>query len=154
MNVLNTHERLVLRPLSEVFNQLEALGTTADRIWPEPTMPFRRTDDPMRVGVTRERHGAIRAILDTYQVNERIVWRADLSFLRGTHSYEVREVGSDKTLVRHTVRITLAWWFGPIWRLYVSDMHDRIVERLLDRLADGGPQLKQAIEGEENQHAK
>lgn len=137
MNVLNTHERLVSRPLPEVFSELVALGTAADRIWPEPNMPFRRTDGPMRVGVTRERHGAIRAILDAFEVNERIVWRADLSFLRGTHGFEVREVGGGFTLVRHTVRANLAWWFGPMWRLYVGGIHDRIVEGLLDRLADG-----------------
>jgi hypothetical protein len=142
MNVLNTHERLVLRPLSEVFNELVALGTTADRIWPEPNMPFRRTDGPMRVGVTRERHGAIRAVLDTYEVNKRIVWRADLSFLRGTHTFEVQEVGSGFTLVRHVVRINPAWWFGPLWRLYVSGIHDRIVEGLLDRLADGSAPIE------------
>ena len=142
MNVVNTHERLVLRPLGEVFNELVALGTTADRIWPEPNTPFRRTDGPMRVGITRERHGAIRAVLDTYEVNDRIVWRADLRFLRGTHSFEVHQVGSAKTLVRHTLRINLAWWFGPIWRLYMSGIHDRIVEGLLDRLADGATPIQ------------
>jgi hypothetical protein len=104
MKVLNTHERRVRRPLPEVFEELAALGTAKDHIWPEPNMPFRRTDGPMRVGVTRERHGAIRAVLDTYQVNDRIVWRADQSFLRGTHGFEVRDIGNGSTLVRHEVR--------------------------------------------------
>lgn len=137
MNVLSTHERLVLRPLSDVFNELVALGTLADRIWPEPNVPFRRTDGPMRIGVTWERHGVIRAILETYEVNQRIVWRADLSFLRGTHSFEVQEVGNDSTLVRHVVQANLSWWFGPVWWLYLGGIHDRIVEGLLDRLANG-----------------
>ena len=135
VNVVNTHERLVSRPLREVFNDLAALGTPAERIWPEPNTPFRRTDGPMRVGVTRERHGGIQAVLDAYEVNERIVWRADQGFLRGTHSFEVREVASDVTLVRHVIRADLAWWFGPLWRFYVSGIHDRIMEGLLDRLA-------------------
>lgn len=137
MRVVNIHERLVSRPLAEVFDELVALGTAADRIWPEPKMPFRRTDGPMRVGITQERHGALRAVLDTYEVNQRIVWRADLSFLRGTHSFEVQEAGRGSTLVRHVVRIELAWWFGPVWWLYVSGVHDRILEGLLDRLARG-----------------
>lgn len=138
MHVVNTHERIVSRPLPEVFDELVALGTTADRIWPDPKMPFRRTDGPLRVGVTRERHGGIRAILDSYELNQRIVWRADMGFLRGTHSFEVQEVGTGPTLVRHSIRAELAWWFGPIWRLYVSGVHDRIMEGLLDRLAAGG----------------
>src|SRR5689334_8879154 len=102
MHVVNTHERIVSRPLPEVFDELVTLGTTADRIWPDPKMPFRRTDGPLRVGVTRERHGGIRAALDSYELNQRIVWRADMGFLRGTHSFEVQEVGAGSTLVRHT----------------------------------------------------
>lgn len=135
MRVLNIHERRVSRPLADVFSDLEALGTVADRIWPDPDIPFRRTDGPMRVGVTQERHGALRAVLDSYEVNRRIVWRADQRFLRGTHTFEVEPAADGNTLIRHVVRIDVAWWFSPIWRLYVSRVHDRILERLLDRLA-------------------
>jgi hypothetical protein len=135
MNVLNTHERLVSLPLPEVFNELVALGTPEDHIWPDPNTPFRRTDGPMRVGVTRERHGAFRAILDTFEVNERIVWRAEMNFLRGTHSFEVQEGERGFTRVRHMVRINLPWWYGLIWRFYVSGIHNRIMEGMLDRLA-------------------
>jgi hypothetical protein len=135
MHVVNTHERTISRPLAEIFDDLVALGTAEDRVWPEPGMPFRRTEGPMQIGVTRERHGAIRAILEAYAVNERIVWRAELGFLRGTHAFEVQNAGAGVTLVRHVVRADLAWWFIPVWRLYVSRAHDRILEGLLDRLA-------------------
>ena len=91
----------------------------------------------MQVGVTRERHRTIRAVLDNYEVHKRITWRGDLNFLRGTHAYEVHEAGSGRTLVRHVLHINLAWWFSPVWWLYVSRIHDRLVEGLLDRLADG-----------------
>lgn len=140
MKLVTTHERLVPRTPAEVFGDLAALGTAADRIWPEPKIPFRRTAGPMRVGVTREQHGGIHAVLDAYEPNERIVWRADLRFLRGTHAFEVQDAGNGGTLVRHVIRANLAWWFGPVWRLYVSGLHDRILEGLLDRLAaDAGP---------------
>lgn len=135
MKVLNTHERLVPRPLPEVFSELVALGTSADRIWPEPKVPFRRTEGPMTAGVTKERHGAIRAVLETFEENRRIVWRAELSFLRGVHAFEVQAVEPGYTLVRHVVRARLAWWFAPVWQLWVSAIHDQIVEGLLDRLA-------------------
>jgi hypothetical protein len=136
MDVLSTHERLVPRPLPEVFDELVALGTAEDRIWPVPNMPFRRTDGPMRVGVTTERHGAIHAVLDDFEVNDRIVWRADLGFLSGTHAFEVGHAGDGVTRVRHVLRAALAWWFVPIWWLYVSGLHDRILEGLLDRIAE------------------
>jgi hypothetical protein len=137
MNLVNTHERILVRPLAAVFNDLAALGTDADRIWPDPTLPFRRTEGPLRVGITRERHGAIQAVLDGYAVNKHIIWRANLSFLSGTHTFEVQDVGNGCTLARHVVRARLAWWFAPLWRLYVGRVHDRIVEGLFDRLAEG-----------------
>ncbi|MBV8062837.1 MAG: SRPBCC family protein [Nevskia sp.] len=135
MKVLNVHERRIARPLGEVFGELAALGTERDRIWPEPRMPLRRTPGPMRVGTTRERHGGIRAVLESYQENTRIVWRVDLPFLRGTHAFEVRQLGQGSTLVRHTVDARLPWWFAPVWRLRIAGLHDRILEALLDRLA-------------------
>lgn len=142
MHVVNTHDRIISRPLGDVFDDLVALGTTADRIWPEPGMPFQRTAGPMQVGVTRERHGTIRAVLDAYEVNKCIVWRADLGFLCGTHAFEVQDAGAGTTLVRHVVRADLAWWFVPVWRLYVSGAHDRIMEGLLDRLAAGPTRIE------------
>ena len=135
MNLLNVHQRRIQRPLREVFGELVALGTAGDRIWPEPAMPFRRTEGPMRVGVTRERHGGIRAVLEDYRENECIVWRADLPFLRGTHAFEVRDLGNGTTLVKHAVQAKLPWWFAPVWRLRIGALHDRILEALLDRLA-------------------
>jgi hypothetical protein len=145
MQVLNTHERRVSRPLEAIFDDVVALGTAEDRIWPEPAMPFRRTAGPMLVGVTRERHGAIRAVLDVYEVNRRIVWRADLGFLRGTHAFEVQDAGAGVTLVRHVVRADLAWWFAPVWHLYIGGAHDRIVEGLLDRLAAGATHRETSV---------
>jgi hypothetical protein len=137
MKLLNTHERLVRRPLREVFGDLEALGTAADRIWPEPGMPFRRTTGSMAVGVTSERHGVIRALLEAYEPNRRIVWRVEQPFLRGTHRFEVHELEPGLTLARHQIQARLAWWFVPLWHCWVRRVHDRILESLLDRLAAG-----------------
>lgn len=136
MNIVNTHERLISRPLAEIFADLVALGTATDRIWPEPTMAFRRTAGPMRVGVTEEQHGAIHATLAAYVEHRCIVWRVEMGFLRGTHAFDVQETGDGCTRVRHRIQGTLAWWFAPLWHLYIARLHDRILEQLLDRLAE------------------
>ena len=68
-----------------------------------------------------------------------------MSFLRGTHAFEVHEPERGRTLVRHTIRADLAWWFGLVWQLYVGGIHDRIMEGLLDRLANGGPPVEASV---------
>ena len=140
MKLVNAHERKIVRPLSEVFADLVALGTPADRIWPEPRMPFRRSPGAMQVGVTRERHGAIRGLLADYREDSHIVWRVDQPFLHGTHAFEVEARGG-ATLVRHVIRADLAWWFAPVWHGYVGGLHDRILEALLDRLEAAGQSI-------------
>ena len=133
MHVRNEHSRLIARPASEVFRALEAVGTEDDRIWPAPSIPFERTAGPLRVGVTRERHGIIRAVLDELEPNRKLVWRADLPFMKGTHGFEITETTTG-CHVEHVLDGHVAWWFAPVWILKVRAIHDRILERLLERL--------------------
>lgn len=65
-----------------------------------------------------------------------------MSFVRCTHTFEVQETEHGFTLVLSIIQINVAWWFGPIWRIYVSDIHDRILEGLLDRLANGATPIE------------
>jgi len=133
MHVRNEHARLIARPASEVFRALAAVGTEDDRIWPAPSMPFERTPGPLRVGETRERHGIIRAVLDELDPDRRLVWRADQRFMKGTHGFEITETATGCRVV-HVLEGDLAWWFVPVWVLKVRGIHDRILERLLQRL--------------------
>jgi len=133
MHIRNTHRRWIARPAAEVFSALETVGTKDDRIWPAPSMPFERTPGPLRVGETRESHGMIRAVLDEFDPGRRLVWRADQSFLQGTHGFEVIETDTG-CRVEHVLDADLAWWFVPVWVLKVRAIHDRILERLLQRL--------------------
>ena len=133
MRVQNRHARAISRPAEEVFGALEGLGTPADRIWPVASMPFERTPGPLTVGVTRERHGIIRAVLDELDHGRKMVWRAELPFLKGTHGFDITET-ADGCRVEHLLDAEVAWWFAPVWVLKVRAIHDRIVERLLERL--------------------
>lgn len=133
MHIRNTHARQVGRSASEVFAALESVGAEGDTIWPIPSMPFERTPGPLRVGETRERHGIIRGVLAELQTDRRLVWRADQSFLKGTHGFEITETPGG-CQVTHVLDADVAWWFVPIWILKVRPIHDRILERLLERL--------------------
>ena len=133
MHIKNTHVRSIPRSPHEVFADLERMGTDGDTIWPSSSITFERTPGPLRVGKTNERHGIIRAVLDEVTPDRRLRWRAEQSFIRGTHGFEVIETstGSD---VAHTLDAKLAWWFVPVWIFKVRGVHDRILEALLDRL--------------------
>lgn len=133
MHVRNKHARTISRPAEEVFGVLEGLGTPTDQIWPVPSMPFERTPGPLRVGVTRERHGIIRAVLDDLDQGRKMVWRADLPFLKGTHGFEITETATG-CHVEHLLDAEVAWWFVPVWVLKIRAIHDRILEKLLARL--------------------
>lgn len=133
MQIRNEHARSISRSALEVFNALEGVGTTDDRIWPAPSIPFERTPGPLRVGETRERHGIIRGVLEELDRNRILVWRLDQPFIKGTHGFEIRETETG-CHVAHVLDAKLAWWFVPVWMLKVQAVHDRILERLLDRL--------------------
>lgn len=135
MRVHNVHQRLLEGPIESVFAELEAMGTSRDRIWPAPRMPFTRTPGVMVVGETRERHGLIRATLAAFEPQKRICWQAKLPFLRGTHAFELVPEGPTRTLVRHVLDADVALWFMPVWKLKIARIHDRLLESLLDRLA-------------------
>jgi hypothetical protein len=139
MHVIDIHERTIPRSPASVFDDLEALGTDRDRTWPEPRMPFHRTPGPLAVGATRERHGAIRAILESHEPERRLIWRATVSFLRGTHGFELRRVDDATTVVVHRLDIDVPFWFAPVWRWKIARIHTRIVEALLDRLEAAAP---------------
>jgi len=133
MRIKNEHARSIARPPREVFEALERVGTDDDSVWPAPSIPFRRTPGPLRVGETKERHGIIRAVLDELDTDKKMVWRADLSFLKGTHGFEITETANG-CHVRHVLDGEVAWWFAPVWLFKVRGIHDWILERLLDGL--------------------
>lgn len=133
MHIRNEHARSISRSAAEVFRALEGIGTDGDRIWPAPSIPFERTPGPLTVGKTQERHGIIHATLHELERNRRFVWRADQPFVKGTHGFELTETDTGCHVV-HVLDATLAWWFVPVWILKVRGVHDRILERLLDRL--------------------
>lgn len=133
MHIRNEHARSISRSALEVFDALEGVGTENDQIWPAPSIPFERTPGPLRVGVTHERHGIIQGVLDELDRDRRLVWRLDQRFVKGTHGFEIRETATG-CHVSHVLDAELAWWFVPVWLLKVQAVHDRILERLLDRL--------------------
>ena len=133
MRVRNEHSRSIARPPEEVFEALERVGTENDSLWPARSIPFERTPGPLKVGETKERHGIIRGVLDELDTNKKMVWRAELSFLKGTHGFEITETPTG-CRVAHVLDAKLAWWFAPVWVLKVRGIHDRILEALLDRL--------------------
>ena len=133
MRVRNEHSRSIARPPEEVFEALERVGTEDDSVWPARSIPFERTPGPLKVGETKERHGIIRAVLDELDTNKKMVWRAELPFLKGTHGFEITETPTG-CRVAHVLDAELAWWFAPVWAFKVRGIHDWILEALLDRL--------------------
>ena len=126
------------------------MGTENDQIWPDAAIPFRRSTGPLRPGVTTEKHGFINATLCEHSNNERIVWSADLPFLKGTHGFYLSSRSVGETTVRHVLSARLVWWFIPVWYFRVGRIHDRIIEGIFDRLENAVA----ACEAQESQGPK
>jgi hypothetical protein len=134
MRAVAVHVREIAAPPARAFAEIAAMGTAADRIWPVPRMPFQRTPGDLVVGVTRERHGLIRAVLAAIEPDRHLSWRARQPFLDGTHGFKVTPTATG-CRVEHALEVGLTWWAAPIWRLRIGALHDRIAIALLAQLA-------------------
>ncbi len=136
--MINVHQRNIPLNIEKIFSLLIDMGTDKDVIWPAANMPFVRTPAEMQVGVTKETHGIIKATLSEYVLNERIVWLANLPFLKGTHAFYLKSESSEITAISHVLKADLSWWFKPIWYFKVLGIHDRIIEGIFDRIEKVG----------------
>lgn len=134
--LVNSHHRVMSLKKEDAFILLEDMGTESDKIWPEPKIPFKRTPGQMEVSKTKESHGIIKASLIEYIQNERIVWQADLPFLKGSHGFYISTESDGKIKICHVLEAKLSWWFKPIWILKVRKIHDAIIEGVFDRMEE------------------
>ena len=144
--VRNVHERVVPAPADRVWELVEGLGGSDDRLWPSPAWPPMRLDGPLAVGA-RGGHAMIRYAVTAYDPGRRVEFTfAPATGVHGTHSFTVAPVGPDRALLRHELVGRLAGRTRLAWPSAVRWLHDAVIEDLLDRAQDamGVPPARRA----------
>lgn len=131
--IVNIHERLLCASRGDVGKLIDCLASPTDRLWPRDRWPPIRFERRLEVGASGG-HGPIRYFIESYEPGRRISFRftAPEGF-RGTHRFEVEEVSSDTTRLRHILEMGVVGLARFSWPLVFRPLHDALLEDALDR---------------------
>jgi len=131
--LLNYHARVVARPLDEVYRRLSMMGGGLDDCWPLPSIPM-KVEGALAPGV-QAGHGPIRYELVAVEPAARIEWRFTMERLRGRYEYRVT-AANDGTLIENVIDGSVTGALVEVWPSSLGRLHDWVMERLFDRLAE------------------
>jgi hypothetical protein len=134
MKILNIHKRLIDRPKEEVSELLETLSTKDDRIWPYEKWPAMKFKKGLVEGA-KGGHGPIRYSIEKYE-RKRFIWfkfSKPVGF-KGIHKFEISELESGKTELKHTIDMEVAGKGLMTWILVIRPLHNALLEDALDKV--------------------
>ncbi|MCP3756550.1 SRPBCC family protein [Streptomyces sp. TBY4] len=135
MAVLNVHERILQADGERVGGLVDSLASGAeDRLWPYASWPAMRLDPSLSAGA-RGGHGPIRYTVSAYEpgVRARFEFTGPRGF-DGYHEFTVHPLeDGERTLLRHTLAMTVHGPARVSWPLVFRWLHDALAEDALDR---------------------
>ncbi len=131
--LLNYHARVIVRPLDEVYRRLTMMGGGLDDCWPLPSVPM-KVEGSFAAGV-QAGHGPIRYELAAIEPGERIEWRFAMERLHGRYEYRLAPAGGG-TLIENVIDGSVTGALVEVWPSALGRLHDWVMERLFDRLAE------------------
>ncbi len=133
MKVCNIHQRELAANAARVGQLIDTLASPHDRLWPRDRWPQMKFDRPLGVGAVGG-HGPVRYRIERYRPGKSIRFRFQQpAGFDGCHGYEVIELTSGATLLRHTLQMRAA---GPAllsWPIVFRPLHDALMEDSLSR---------------------
>jgi hypothetical protein len=133
VHVVNIHERRFAAARAEVGALIDGLASTKDRLWPSDAWPRMVFDGPLAVGA-RGGHGPIRYQVEAFDPSQRVRFRfLGPSGFDGYHAFDVVELGTGHTLLRHTLEMTATGLALLTWPLIFRPLHDALIEDSLAR---------------------
>jgi hypothetical protein len=141
MKVRNVHQRLLDKTAKEVGALIDGLASENDRLWPHDSWPAMKFNRPLSVGAVGG-HGPILYKVEKYEPGN----CSQFKFLRpkgfeGCHRFEIEEVGTGQTILRHVIEMQVEGEATPMWLLMIRPLHDALLEDALDR-AEGSDGLR------------
>uniref|UniRef100_A0AAU2JLX9 SRPBCC family protein n=1 Tax=Streptomyces sp. NBC_00049 TaxID=2903617 RepID=A0AAU2JLX9_9ACTN len=134
MGVYNVHERAIAAKESEVGALIDTLSSgDDDRLWPGRLWEDMELDRPLGVGAAGG-HGPVRYTVAAYVPGTwvRFTFTGPRGF-HGFHEFTAQPLDAERTVLRHTVAMTVSGLSRITWPLAFRPMHDAFLEDSLDR---------------------
>ncbi|MDG1697814.1 MAG: hypothetical protein P8H93_02720 [Polaribacter sp.] len=146
MRVLNVHKRIINQPLYKLERLLKTLATENDMVWPREQWPAMKFKQGLKVGA-RGGHGPIRYFVEKNKPNEILQFRFSKPYgFNGIHKFEMNELTSEKTEIKHTVDMHTVGKGTLIWFLAIRSLHNSLIEEVFDKLENNFSETKESIE--------
>ena len=133
MKVINIHNREINQPKSEVAKLFETLATENDMVLATDKWSPMKLDKGLQVG-SKGGHGPIKYFVTDYQQGNSITFQFDLTGFNGFHKFEISEIESDKTHLKHTIDMTTSGSATLKWVLAIRSLHDAYIEDAFDKV--------------------
>ena len=134
MRVINIHKRIIQQPKEKIALIFDSLSTKNDQLWPKekwPPMIFKKGLTEGAIGG----HGPIKYSIIKY-IPENLI---EFKFLKpngflGIHKFEIIEIEKEKTVLKHTINMTVSGKGIFAWYIVIKWLHDALLEDCLDKV--------------------
>lgn len=134
MKITNIHQRQYQHPQATLAAILDTLASPNDRLWPWETWPPMRLNHGLAVG-SQGGHGPIGYSVVAYQPGQSLVFSfTKPETFQGTHRFEILVLDEGRTLLRHTIAMTVNWQGLLLWGIAIRWLHDALLEDALDKV--------------------
>jgi len=134
MKVLNIHQRTIHQPIDAVAKLLTTLATKEDKVWPKEKWPSMRFKKGLVEGA-KGGHGPIGYIVTKIVPDESIEFQfTNPTGLMGMHKFEMKEIGEDRTEVKHTIDMQTNLVGTLQWTTFIRSLHDALIEDAFDKV--------------------
>ena len=126
------HERILNCPISKAADLIDSFSQRNASLWPSSLWPRGEFNQPLSVGAEGS-HGGTRYQVSSYSPGRSI----EFEFIhpksyKGFHRFDLLELGPESTLIRHVVNIKARWIDRIMWRVFISWVHDALIEDAFD----------------------
>ena len=133
MKSINIHKRIIYQPKEKISKILDSLSTKNDQLWPKekwPPMIFKKGLTEGAIGG----HGPIKYSIKKYIPGNLIKFK----FLKpdgflGIHKFEIIEIEKEKTVLKHTINMTVSGKEMFTWYIAIKWLYDALLEDCLDK---------------------
>lgn len=133
MKIINIHNRMINKPISEVAAVLNSLSSDNDQLWPHENWPPMKFDRDLSEGATGG-HGPIRYVVTDYKPGKNILFKfIEPSSFKGNHWFELKEKEESKTEITHTISMNVSGSAIISWLIIIRPLHNALIEDSFDK---------------------